>query len=186
MSNYKGEWFSAFQEVNNLDELNNCNNFETVNPSYASITVDETNLYNTINLSTEFESSDDTQIVKQIQEIIHTNKLLIADQVLLKKLMEKNEKTVSNYLEYIHRLEKEVSRLDQYGRRENIELAGLPSKIPDRELEYVVINILKHIGLNNIQPYDIAACHRLRSTDKFGNKNVIIRFINRKDAIICI
>ena len=93
---------------------------------------------------------------------------------------------IKDHVEYIYFLESEVSRLDQYGRRENIEIMGLPAKVNNKDLERTVLQILKTIGLKHIQHYHIVACHRLGKKDKYGNRNVIIRFINRKDAILCL
>ena len=159
MSYCEREWFNAF-EIENLAELDNHNASDSLNHLCTSTEEASANTYNSKNnFSPHFGTSDhhNSEIIMQMEEIIQSNKLLIADQIKLKERMEKNKKIVSNYLEYIHCLEKKVSQLDQYGRRENIELAGIPSKIPNNDLEYVVINILKHIGLTNIQPYDISA-----------------------------
>ena len=73
-------------------------------------------------------------------------------------------------------LEKEIDLLNQYGRRENIELSGIPMNIPQENLENLVIDILRLIGLR-IESYDIVGCHRINKT------SVIIRFVNRKHAI---
>ena len=83
-------------------------------------------------------------------------------------------------------METEVSRLDQYGRRENVEISDIPESVSDRNLEYNIIKILQKIGLKNINHYHIVACHRLSKRDKNGNRNTIIRFLNRKDAISCL
>ena len=74
-------------------------------------------------------------------------------------------------------LEKNLDKLNQYGRRENIELSGIPSNIPQKELENVVIDILRYIGLEDLESYDISGCHRIHRS------NVIVRFVNRKHAI---
>ena len=74
-------------------------------------------------------------------------------------------------------LEKDLNRLNQYGRRENIELSGIPNNIPQERLEEVVIDILCYIGLEDLESYDIAECHRIHKS------NVIVRFVNRKHAI---
>ena len=73
-------------------------------------------------------------------------------------------------------IEKELDLLNQYGRRENIELTGIPINVPQDNLENVVIDILNFIGLQ-IDSYDIVGCHRINKT------NVIVRFLNRKHAI---
>ena len=74
-------------------------------------------------------------------------------------------------------IEQELNRLNQYGRRENIELSGIPTNISQDRLENVVIDILRYIGLEDLESYDIAGCHRIHKS------NVIVRFVNRKHAI---
>ena len=49
----------------------------------------------------------------------------------------------------------------QYSRRENIVISGIPDRIPQSELEYTVLDILKRIGLDRVTSFDISACHRL-------------------------
>ena len=77
---------------------------------------------------------------------------------------------------------------DQYQRRNNIELSGIPHELDDN-LEEVCISlfnsILKEPGKpgndeDDIGPYDIEACHRLRTSNNDGTRNTIIRFTNRK------
>ena len=81
----------------------------------------------------------------------------------------------------IHALEKELSEHQQYTRRENIEILGIPNTVGDDELEGKVINILNSIGCN-ISSYEIVACHRLRKTNANQSFNTIVRFTNRKIA----
>ena len=97
-----------------------------------------------------------------------------------------SDSKIEENLDYIYFLEREVARLDQYGRRENVEILGIPNNIKDCDLERNVIEILHKIGLVHVQHFNIAACHRLRSKDRFGNRNTIVRFINRKDSISCL
>ena len=93
---------------------------------------------------------------------------------------------VDHHSEYISTLESNLARLDQYGRRQNIEIAGIPESINNNNLEKNVIEILKKIGLPFIQHYDIVGCHRLGKKDRFGNRNTIVRFVNRKAAFTCL
>ena len=79
-------------------------------------------------------------------------------------------------------LEKDLARLDQYGRRENVEIAGIPNTVTDKALEKEVIKILRKIGLYWIDSYAIVGCHRIGGKDKFGSRNVIVRFLHRKDS----
>jgi hypothetical protein len=88
--------------------------------------------------------------------------------------------------EYIYALERSVAQLDQYGRRENIEISGIPNNVPKQQLENEVIKILHHIGLEHIDNYAIVGCHRISGKDRYGNQNTIVRFLQRKDAISCL
>ena len=96
------------------------------------------------------------------------------------------EYTIDEQIDNIYVLEKQLNRLDQYGRRENVEIVGIPNEVTDRNLETEVLKILRIIGLNHIQHFNIVACHRVGSKDRYGRRNTIVRFLNRKDAIQCL
>ena len=102
---------------------------------------------------------------------VSTENLTLKDKI--NNLQEENKEIVTNLIS----LEKEIDRLNQYGRRENIELSGIPTNIPQEGLEDVVIDILRYIGLEDLESYDIAGCHRIHKN------NVIVRFVNRKHSI---
>ena len=71
----------------------------------------------------------------------------------------------------------------QYQRRENIEISGIPSHVQDRDLEnFVIHRVLRKIGLNQLDSYEIVACHRLGRSSPERPANVIVRFVNRKRA----
>ena len=71
--------------------------------------------------------------------------------------------------------------VDQYIRRENVEVHNIPDSIQQNELERYIINIFDRIGVT-ISSYDIVACHRLvkRKNNKYAP--VIVRVMNRKIA----
>lgn len=75
------------------------------------------------------------------------------------------------------RLEKKVLVDNQYGRLENIEISGIPTRVVDYELEDVVVGIANDIEVG-IEAADISACHRLGG----DRGDVIVRFVNRKAA----
>ena len=64
---------------------------------------------------------------------------------------------------------------------ERMEIIGIPDSYGDN-LEFNVIRLLKIIGLPNLSSYDIIACHRLQKIKKDKPANVIVRFVNLKDA----
>ena len=75
-------------------------------------------------------------------------------------------------------LEIQNNNVDQYSRRNNVEISGIPQSVSDNQLEEKVVDILKAIDVNNTTN-EIEACHRLGKK----NKNVIVRVINRKHCL---
>ena len=69
-----------------------------------------------------------------------------------------------------------INKLDQYNRRNNIEIQGIPSSVSDDALEGEVIDIFKCLNIS-IQNTDIEGCHRL---GKANPQNTIVRLVNRK------
>ena len=124
-------------------------------------------------------------LFKDVCELKKENIKMSTEIKNLKRRIMESEYNIEDNTDYIYFLEKEVARIDQYGRRENVEISGIPENIPDIELEKTVIEILHKMGLERIQSYGIVGCHRLGKKDRFGNRNTIIRFVNRKDAIWC-
>ena len=77
-------------------------------------------------------------------------------------------------------LESEHNLLDQYRRRNNIEITGTPDGVPDQNLQEKVVNILNEISVNASQKVT-EVCHRV-VVSKNSSKKTIVRFLNRKHA----
>ena len=121
-----------------------------------------------------------TLIKASYQQVIIDNKILQNDYAKL---------TIANreLRESLYSLEVEVANCDQYSRRENIELLNIPESIPQKDLEAHVIDVLKSIKVDdNICSYNIVAAHRLCKKRNGRNRSVIVRFINRKHAILAL
>ena len=71
-------------------------------------------------------------------------------------------------------LRKKVNKLEQYGRRDNLEISHIPADTPD--LEEKVISLLSKIDVP-VSKSDIVACHPLKRQGQ-----IIVRFGNRKNA----
>ena len=121
--------------------------------------------------------------ITYLQKLEDQHKNLRKQMDDMRERLEVTEIYLGEQHEYIELLEKRINHLDQYGRRQNIEISGIPNVVSDNVLEEEVIKILKKIGLKHIVSYNIIGCHRLRTKDRLGNKNVIVRFVNRKDAV---
>ena len=98
--------------------------------------------------------------------------------IMIENLQNENKrlKTKVNVLENkIIDLEIQNNNVDQYSRRNNVEISEIAQSVSDNQLEEKIVQILKAIGVN-ITSNEIEVCHRLRKR----KKNVIVRVINRK------
>ena len=57
-------------------------------------------------------------------------------------------------------LDDKLNKMDQYIRKDNITLSGIPEHVDQEAIEGKVIEILEKID-TNVEPSDIIACHRL-------------------------
>ena len=78
-------------------------------------------------------------------------------------------------------LEREHRKLDQYTRRNNIEISSISEDIKNDVLEDTVVKILDKIGVK-CDPSVIEACHRLPQNRRTKVSNTVVRFVNRKTA----
>ena len=107
--------------------------------------------------------------------------------------LQQNNAILANYKHQIFELqqkniilETDFNQHSQYGRRECIEVSGVPTTITQDILEETMITMFQRMGVQNICSYDIVACHRIKK--KLPNEQfprVIIRFMNRKRAWEC-
>ena len=94
------------------------------------------------------------------------------------------EKSNTNFEERITFNETYVKQQDIYSRRNNIELCNISENIHQRDLESFVVQMLNSAGIK-IRSYDIVAVHRLGKFVAGKKRNVIVRFVNRKNAYKC-
>ena len=82
-------------------------------------------------------------------------------------------------------IERKQNLSAQYGRRNCIELTGIPSSVPDQNLENEVIKIYNQAGFKvhgqGLSKQDIEACHRIGKKGK-----TIARMVNRKFAEVAL
>ena len=80
-------------------------------------------------------------------------------------------------------LEIQISKDEQYNRRNCIEFSDIPDPINDNNLEDTIIEACKDININ-VSETDIEACHRLPIRRNATNlsKRVIFKFVNQKHA----
>ena len=73
-------------------------------------------------------------------------------------------------------IDQKNNHLDQYSRRNNLEIQGIPANITDDKLEGKVIDIFSCLGIE-VKSSDIEDCHTLGYANR---KNTIVRFAKRK------
>ena len=79
------------------------------------------------------------------------DEVIILKDIIIKNLQDENKrlKTKVNVLENkIIDLEIQNNNVDQYSRRNNVEISGIPQSISDTQLEENVVHILKAIDVN--------------------------------------
>ena len=138
-----------------------------------------------------------SQILDKLSEIemlfheektIHGNKTKCL-QAELNSLKVKNKKfseDITYLYDQFYDIDVRLIDTEQYGRRHNLIISGIPEHIKQIHLEDTVLNIIASIGLP-LSSYEVVGCHRLKkpSNSKFPAKT-IIRFTNRKVVEFCI
>ena len=91
----------------------------------------------------------------------------------IKRLQEENKKL----LEKCNKLENDVisnessfNTLEQYGRRNNTVVSGIPAHVSERHLEETVISVLSENEVN-VSPNDVEACHGIGKPGSNKSKN---------------
>ena len=74
-------------------------------------------------------------------------------------------------------LETDLNKQDQYSRRKNLGIQGIPDNVLDDQLEEKIIEILNQINVK-INTFDTEDCHRMGKS----KKTTIVRFVNRKNC----
>ena len=73
-----------------------------------------------------------------------------------------------------------TNNLEQYGRRNNIVISGIPDSVDVNHLEESVTEILSDIDVK-VTSNDIEACHRIgKKNNRINSTKTIIWFVNRK------
>ena len=124
-------------------------------------------------------SSLETKLLARFNEV--QNELLNVKNIIIKNLQEVNErlrKRVSFLDKKVISLESRHNMLEQYGRRNNLEIRGIPDSLPQRDLENKVVDILNAISVN-VSNDDFEDCHRIGKS-RNNSKKTIGRFTNRK------
>ena len=126
--------------------------------------------------------SQTTSKLKETIEIllVKMNEIVTVNNQLLKKIRSLQDDTDKIYDE-LYDQKVELAELNQYGRRENIELCGIPESVKQEELEKHVLEVAKSIGVN-VPPKGVHIVHRIGKQTNNRPRNVIVRFRDRITA----
>ena len=126
---------------------------------------------------TDLETLKETiqAIADKLSEVVEVNCCLVkrVDELT------KNQDEIYDQL-YDHKVD--LTSLNQYGRRENVEFCGIPETIKQEDLLPHIVEVMKSMGLKRITEKDIHNYHRIGKQSNSRPRNVIIRFVNRKTA----
>ena len=107
-----------------------------------------------------------SQISNLTNEVRSTlDEVINLKDVIIKRLQEENDllwARCSKLENKVIDLELSINHIEQYGRRNNIVISGIPDDINDNNLESTVIKLMKDVDVY-IDRGDIEACHKLAS-----------------------
>ena len=105
--------------------------------------------------------------------------------VIIKRLQDENvilKDRCSKLEQKLVEFEYSANNLEQYGRRNNIIITGIPDSVDVNQLEESVTEIRTDINVN-VASNDTEVCHRIGKKDtRIGSTKTIIRFVNKKHA----
>jgi len=100
------------------------------------------------------------------------------DSSHVEKIGDSTVKTEKNKISF---LEFDINDLEQYGRKQNLEIQGIPMSNNENnsETESKVLTVLKKID-ENTSHHDIDIAHRLGKSKTNKTSNIIVRFVSRR------
>ena len=78
-----------------------------------------------------------------------------------------------------------IIECEQYSRRENLIISGIPDSVTDDQLRDKIVDILADLDID-VNYHDISTCHRLGRSNRGYPARVIVRFTNRQIVHDCL
>ena len=130
----------------------------------------------------DVDSSSNSSGSSNVSDRSSHSVLLNPQDVAINKL----EAELESFRKESHKLDVRLVQLEQYTRRESLVLSGIPRDVPEKDLEALVLEILKNMGFTQLGHDDIVAVHRLRSPPNSKYPPLVIaKFMNRKIVEWC-
>ena len=139
------------------------------------------------NTRTKKESVVSSECLQTLEANIISNINSLKDEIIslkdtgIKRLQEENERLRDKCQQLENKvtlIELSHDALEQYGRRNNLVISGIPDSVQDSDFESTVSSILSDIDVN-VESREVEDCHGIGKSNN-GSKKTIIRFINRK------
>lgn len=114
--------------------------------------------------------------INELSDSLNKQSILVKQQQdVIDKLICENE----TYKKTVIEMQKNIDQLEQYGRRNTVEIHGVPD-IENEEVTRTVCKVFKALDLNT-RPEDIDACHRLKKRPGKPT-GIIVKLVRRFDA----
>ena len=146
------------------------------------------NLHEEMNRQPADQITDILSRLTSLEEKEESSKLQLKtlrdENTALKKRLHEIESHLDETEDRFVEIEKGLTGVEQYTRRENFEISGIPADLPHYELKGKVLNIANTLLDRTQDPVtakDIHACHRLKVEN--GKAAVIVRMVNREDTV---
>ena len=128
---------------------------------------------------------DQTPILQKLKNDLRTvieklNEVCMVNSAMLQKINDLVEEN-NDLSDQVYYQKIEITELNQYGRRENVEFCRIPESIEQKDLENHIITVMDSIGVK-ITKNNIVAVHRIGKKNRSRPRNVIVRFVNRKHS----
>ena len=107
------------------------------------------------------------------------------NHIVLEVIKEEHSNEIDDLKVSMNKVERDITVTNQYNRRENLIIDGIPDNVPQWKLERTCLEIVHKLGFRDVGVYEVVGCHRLRKKEKDITAPTIIRFTNRKIAEFC-
>ena len=105
--------------------------------------------------------------------------------VIIKRLQDENvilRDRCSKLEQRLVEFECSINNLEQYGKKNNVIISGIPDSLNVNQLKESATEILIDINVN-VAGNDVESCHRIGKKDtRIGSTKTIICFVNRRHA----
>ena len=127
-----------------------------------------------------------TEEFKETQTLCAANMLkILKNNRAIEALDDSFTKDMNKVYVELSNLHRNVTRVGQYTRRNNLIIDGIPNSVRQERLESVCVRIVNELGFQIKSAFEVEGCHRL-GFDRNGFTPVIIRFTNRKVKEFCL